>query len=211
VRRAFTTFVAACSIGGCVLATGWALQGAALPRPEPADLVGAAAIAWLAHYRLVFSTIRIRHQPIVHGRCLQGWFRPRARRHDRGSLLRLDGGTTILAATDDTWIEGLRAESHALGVVQTELAGCGGTLVQRIAAEIQSGSRLGTQPAAVMGRPALALRIPGKRTVINLYVALDSGRPIALRISAPHFFGTSDLRLVKLTPQLVHSLQRTAR
>jgi hypothetical protein len=209
VRSAVVTLLVACAVGLATFVGGWAVQAASLPPPEKGDRVAARAVAWLLRYRLVESSFRIGRGPVLHGRCLEGWFPSAGGRVDRGTLLRLDDGVSLVAvAPHDLEIDGAPdGEPHGLPLAQLELAGCSRVLAPLLGGLVQSGRSVRVAPAFAAGRAALAVRIPTARTRIVLYLAPKTDRPIAVAVSGERYAGRGRIRLTRLTPGLLHLIE----
>jgi hypothetical protein len=207
VRSLGVTLVVAATIGGGVLAAAWSLQAAALPVPERADFVAARAAGWFLQYRLVESAFRVGTGPLIHGSCLQGWFPTRAG-PQRGTVLRLDNGTSIVAVRPHhvDVVGAARPLSARRVLVDLELAGCPRIVGPRIAQQLQNGPRERTERAYAAGRPALALRVPTMVTRIVVYLAPKTIRPVAVAVRSGRLSGYSRIRLTPLTPALWRSL-----
>ena len=209
MRSAVVTLLVACAVGLATFAGGWAVQAASLPPPERSDRVAAHAVAWLLRFRLVESSFRIDGGRVVHGRCLDGWFPSRGGGADRGTLLRLDDGVSIVSVPPHSLdVDGAPGgEPRGLPLAQLELAGCPRVLAPLLGGLVQSGRRVRVTRAFAAGRPALAVRIPTTRTRIVLYLTPKTDRPIAVSVTTGRDSGRGRLRLTRLTPALLHLIE----
>lgn len=209
VRSPVVTLLVACTVGLATFTGGLAVQAASLPPPERSDRVAARAVAWLLRYRLVESSFRLDGGPVVHGRCLEGWFPSTGGRVDRGTLLRLDDGVSLVSVPPHSLeIDGAPGgEPRGLPLAQLELAGCPRILAPFLGGLAQSSRRVHVTPAFAAGRPALAVRIPTARTRIVLYLAPKTDRPIAVSVTSSRRSGRGRIRLTRLTPGLLHLIE----
>ena len=209
MRPIVVTLFVACAVGLATFAGGWAVQAASLPPPEKADRVAARAVEWLLRYRLVESSFRIGRSSLLQGRCLESWFPSSGGRADRGTLLQLDDGVTIVAVPSrHLEIDGApKGAPHGLPLAQLELAGCPRVLAPLLGALVQSGRSVHVSRAFAVGRPALAVRIPSARARIVLYLAPTTDRPIAVSLTSRSYSGRGRIRLTRLTPGLLDLIE----
>lgn len=195
------TLVVAAAASGAVGAVAWRLQASGLPQPRHANLVAARATAWLLQYRLVESSFRVGRGPLLHGSCLQGWF-PTRFGVLRGTVLRLDDGTSILAIrTHRVDVEGARRPLSPRSIlVELELAGCPRIIGPRLGELAQNRPGLRLHRATVDGEAALALRVPTRLSRIVVYLQPGTYRPTALSVRSGPLRGHSRIRLTRLTP-----------
>lgn len=200
----------ACAVGLATFAGGWAVQAASLPPPEKGDRIAARAVAWLLRYPLVESSFRIDRGPLLHGRCLEGWFPGAGGHTSRGTLLQLDDGLSLVAVPPHYLeIDGLpNGEPYGLPLAQLELAGCSRVLAPLLGQLLQSGRNVRVEPAFAAGRATLAVSIPTAGTRIVLYLAPKTDRPLAVSVTSGRYTGRGRIRLTRLTPGLPHLTDR---
>ncbi len=204
MRSTLAPVLVGAGIGAGVLAGSWALQVAALPPPQPGNVAGARAVAWLLRHRLVESTLLVGGR-VLHGRCLEMWL-PGRHHSVRGALLRLDNGVTIRYAPGRR-LDAEPREPRWLAATQLMLGGCSRILGSRIARLVQHHPGVRVARSFVAGRPALALGVPMPGTRLTLFLAARTDRPVALRATGRRFSACSRLRFVRLTPRRLHVIE----
>lgn len=189
------TFGVAGAVVAAVLGGGFALQRTALRSPPQATLAALRAASWLERYRLVDSTITLDGGRVVHGRCLQDWFRTAGRRR-RGAILHLDDGYVLLAVPPHTLEPsgGSPAIRTASPLVLMELAGCPRVLARR--AQTLAQRRRGLTLAG--NRLTFSL----KATRVTLVLDPRSGKPLGIDLVAGGAKGTSQIRFTPVTTRL---------
>lgn len=170
--------VALAGVAG-VIASGWALQAAALPPPRPADRVAADASAWFHDYRLAVDVFHFDRRR-VEGACVRGWFARRDGVEDRGSLISFRAGP-ILRVSGKDHLSVVRAPRR-IGFPPPLLAadvGCSRMLARTLAAAAQGSAHVSTERAYAANRPAIALELQrGKEERLTLYVSPRTDRPL---------------------------------
>jgi hypothetical protein len=188
----WVTLGVAGAIVAAVLGAGVLVQKTALPSPAPATLAAVRAATWLQRYRLVESTFSIDSGPVVHGRCLQDWFRAGGRRN-RGAALKLDDGFVLLAVQPHTLVSrgGTAAERSLSPLVLLELGGCPRVLARRLDTLAQEHRGV----TLAHGE----LRFDLKATRIAMALEPRTGKPLGLKIVARGTSGTSRIRFAPVT------------
>lgn len=212
VRATLVTLAVACAVAAGIATAGWAVQAATLPPPTRADDVAARAVAWFLRYRLVDARLRVGGGPPQRTRCLQGWLPVLAGgRPDRGTVLALPGSRAVIQAHPRLRVVGVpHGEPRGLALVQLEAAGCSRVDGPRLAALVQS-RRLDVDRAFAYGYPALALRVPTRRTRLTIFVTPRTFKPFAVEVTSRRFDARGRIRLTRLTPPVLHAVLAEAR
>ncbi|HVA30793.1 MAG TPA: hypothetical protein VMU58_05955 [Gaiellaceae bacterium] len=205
MRSALLTLLVAAAVGAAVLGAGWAVQAAALPAPERADLVAAHAASWLSRYRFVVSAFAVGGEPAVHAQCLQGWFSPDGRAKRPGMVLHFGRHAAVVAlAGRPLDVLAVPGGEHArLAAVQLALAGCPHLVSREIVAALDSQRGIRSERATVADHPAIALDVPVEHGRMQVYVTPRTYRPIAISLDLSRFSGRGRIRLTPLTPALL--------
>jgi hypothetical protein len=205
MRPIFASLLAALVMGAMVFGAGWAVQAGVLPAPQRASLIAARAAAWLYRYRLVDSTFSIGAGSPVHATCVQTWFPTATGGSDRGTVLRLGSGSTVITVLPHHLdvLDRRHREPLWLTRAQLELAGCPRLLADTIAGAAQSLGRLSVSSARAMGRHVLLLHVLTRPRRLIVYLASRTGEPIGLSITDGGWHGHSVIRLARVTPALL--------
>jgi hypothetical protein len=207
VRSGLVTLLVAAAVGAAVLGAAWAVQAAALPAPDRADLIVARAAQWLSRYRFVESVFAVGGRRAVRARCLQSWVPATRGRTQRGAVLHFGRTGTIVAPEGGARrVLGVaHGEASPLAVAQLELAGCPRLLSHVIEAYTQSLPDIRIRRSTVAGRPAIGFGLPLERGRMEIYVTPRTYRPIALSLAAGRYSGHSLIHLMQLTPVLLRT------
>lgn len=205
MRAFLASLLAALVMSAMVFGAGWALQAGVLPAPRRAAVIAARAAAWLYRYRLVDSTFSIGKGSPVRATCAQAWFPTAAGGSDRGTLLRLGSGSTVITVLphDLDVVDRRHRESPWLTRAQLQLAGCPRLLADNIAAAAESLGRTSVSAGRAMGQRALLLHVLTPNRRLTVYLARRTGEPIGLSITAGGWYGHSVIRLAQATPPLL--------
>lgn len=179
VRRALVSVAVALAGAAGVIASGWALQAAALPPPKPAARVAADASVWFHDYRLAVDVFHFDHRR-TEGACVRGWIRRRSREKTRASALSFGTGRILRVAGDGrvSVVVARRRRPWPPGRLAAE-AGCSRMLAGTLAAVAQSGGHLTTERAYAANRPAIALELErGRQERLTLYVSPRTDQPL---------------------------------
>jgi hypothetical protein len=200
MRSAVVTLAVACTVAAAIGGVAWEVQAAALPTSTRAERVAAQAVSWFLRYRLVESRFRIGGGGPVRSSCLQGALPAHAATADRGTVLELSTGRTIVDTRHALYVLGAPAgEPTALALFQLELAGCSRIVGAQLASLLQRGGRIRAEHSFVAGYPALALRMSRGNTRLTVYVTPRTFKPFALDVRSAHFSGSARIRLTVLT------------
>jgi hypothetical protein len=201
---AVTLAVAAATVAS-LIGAGVLVQRVALPEPSPARKVALRAAIWLLRYRLVDSVFQIGSAHPVHGHCLQTWVIRDGQSH-RATALRLNDGYMLNAIQRHTLeSSGATANEQALSpLVLLELGGCPRLLAARLATLAQGLERV----TVTSGAHQSAVRFNLKSTRLTLYLDPRTYRPLALDVVTHTIRGSSKIRFVRLTPELLKRVLR---
>jgi hypothetical protein len=161
-----------------VIASGWALQAAALPPPRPAARIAADASVWFHDYGLAVDVFHFDHRRSK-GACLRSWSLRRGRKV-RASLLSFQAGPIlrVSGAKHVSVVAPPRRRGSPPGLLAAE-AGCSRTLARTLAAFAQGSGHLTTERAYAANRPAVALELQrGREGRVTLYVSPRTDRPL---------------------------------
>jgi hypothetical protein len=205
VRPFLATLLAALVVGATAFGAGWVVQAEALPEPQPAAVIAARAAEWLYRYRLAVSTFSLGAGPPVHATCVQTWFPGPGGDSDRGTVLRLDGGSTVITVLRHKLeVFGRR---HGQGALLTQaqlvLAGCPRLLGDTIARAAQSGRGVSVSLGRTMGQGGLLLRVSNGERLLIVHLAAHTGEPIGLSLPGRAVHGHSVIRLTRVTRELL--------
>lgn len=206
MRPFLATLLAAVSVGATAFGVGWVVQAEALPQPQPSALVAARAAQWLYRYRLAVSTFSIGTGRPVHATCVQTWFPTSAGGSDRGTVLRMGGGSSVIRVLPhDLDVFGRsRGQRALLTRAQLALAGCPRLLAAKIAAAAQSAGGVSVSLGRAMGQGPLLLRVPmGNRLLLIVHLAEHTGKPIGLSFTDRRLYGHSVISLERVTQHLL--------
>jgi hypothetical protein len=205
VRPFLATLLAAVSVGATAFGVGWVVQAEALPQPRPAAVVAARAAEWLYRYRLAVSTFSIGAGRPVHATCVQTWFPTPGGDSDRGTVLRLDGGSTVITVLRHKLeVFGRRhGQGPSLTRAQLVLAGCPRLLADTIAVAAQSGGGVSVSLGRTMGKGALLLRVSTGKRLLIVHLAEHTGEPIGVSFPGRAVQGHSVIRLAPVTRELL--------
>jgi hypothetical protein len=179
VRRLLVSVAVAFAGATGVIASGWALQAAALPAPKPAAHVAADASVWFEHYRLAVDVFHFDHHRFK-GACARSWFPKRDEAKVRGSLLSFAGGPIlrVSGAKRVSLVKAGRRRRFPPGLLAADV-GCTRLLTRRLAAAAQGATQLSTERAYAANRPAVALELQGgKEERLTLYMSPRTDRPL---------------------------------
>jgi hypothetical protein len=162
-----------------VIASGWALQAAALPPPKAAARIAADASVWFHDYRLAVDVFHFDHRRLE-GACIRGWQQRRNGGETHESLLSFEAGP-ILRVTgkrDVSVVVARRLRQFPPGLLAAD-AGCSRMLARRLAAAAQGVAHLTTERAYAANRPAVALELQrGREERMTLFVSPRTERPL---------------------------------
>lgn len=162
-----------------MIASGWALQAAALPAPKPAARAAADASVWFQEYRLAVDVFHFDHRRIK-GACVRGWLVGNHRAKTRASLLSFRSGPIlrVLGTRSVSVVEAQRRRQPPPGLLAAH-AGCTRLLARTLAAAAQGSARLSTERAYAANRPAIALEVQrGREERLTLYLSPRTDRPL---------------------------------
>lgn len=201
MRRAILSAFVAVLAAGSVTASGWALQGAALPSPKPAARIAADASAWLHDYRLAVDVFHFHHRR-TKGACLRGWFGGRGRPRVRESLLSFRPGPLLRESN-----HGRVSVARGLPDLPARLAvaaGCTGKLEGGLVTAAQDGTHLTVERAYAANRPALALEWSrGRNKDSTLFVSPRTDQPLVAVVGLDGRYATARLYLARARPRLL--------
>lgn len=179
MRRLLVSVTVAFAGAAGVVASGWALQAAALPAPKPAAHVAADASVWFEHYRLAVDVFHFDHHRFT-GACARSWFTTRDETKVRGSLLSFAGGP-ILRVSGTKRVSVVMARQRRRfppGLLAADI-GCTRLLTRTLAAAAQGAAHLSTERAYAANRPAVALELQrGREERLTLYISPRTYRPL---------------------------------
>jgi hypothetical protein len=194
------TLAVACTVAAAIGGAAWGVQAAALPSPAWSEQVAARAVSWLMRYRLVESRFRIGDGNPIRSSCLGGLLPRYGDTNERGSVLELGTGRTIVESRSALIVHGARPRGPAaLAVAQLELAGCSYVVGPQLASVLQRGGHIHIVRAFADGYPALALRASTQKTKLTVYVTPRTFKPFALDVRSPRYSGSARIRLTRLT------------
>jgi hypothetical protein len=179
VRRALVSVAVAFVGAAGVVASGWALQAAALPPPKPAARVAADASAWFHDYRLAVDVFHFDHRR-SEGACVRDWKLRRGERKIRSSLLSFEAGPIlrVSGAKNVSVVKARRLRRFPPGLLAAE-AGCTRRLAGTLAAFAQGSGHLATERAYAANRPVIALELQrGEGERLTVYVSPGTDRPL---------------------------------
>lgn len=205
MRPFLASLLAALVMGAMAFGAGWAVQAGVLPAPQRTAVIAARAAAWLDRYRLVDSTFSVGAGSPVHATCVQTWFPTATGGSNRGTVLRLGSGSTVITVLRHQLdvLDKRHREPLGLTLAQLELAGCPRVLADTIAGAAESLGRLSVSSTREMGRHVVILHIltPPRRLLV--YLASRTDEPIGLSITDGRWHGHSVIRLARVTPALL--------
>ncbi len=186
-----------------VIASGWALQAAALPPPEPAALIAADASVWFHEYRLAVDVFHFDNRR-VKGACVRGWIKRRNGKA-RASLLSFEAGP-ILRVTGRRHISVVAARRRRRfppGLLAAD-AGCTRMLARTLATAAQSGGHLTIERSYAVNRPAVALELKrGREERLTLYVSPRTDRPLVAFVDLDRRKITARIYLERVTRRVL--------
>jgi hypothetical protein len=162
-----------------VIASGWALQAAALPPPRPAARIAADASAWFHEYGLTVDVFHFDHRR-VKGACVRDSIKSRNGREIQASLLSFAAGPILRLSGKRrvSVVAARRLRRFPPGLLAAD-AGCSGELARTLATAAQSGGHLTTERSYAANRPAVALELQrGREERLTLYVSPRTDRPL---------------------------------
>ena len=179
VRRALLSVAVALAGVAGVVASGWALQAAALPPPKPAARVAADASVWFHDYRLAVDVFHFDHHR-TEGACLRGWLRRRNGSKTHESLLSFEAGPIlrVLGRRNVSVVVAHRQPRFPPALLAADV-GCSRMLARTLAAAAQGAAHLTTERAYAANRPAVALELRrGREGRLTLFVSPRTNRPL---------------------------------
>lgn len=162
-----------------MVASGWALQAAALPAPKPAAHVAADASVWFEHYRLAVDVFHFDHHR-SNGACARSWFARQGEPKVRGSVLSFAGGPILRVSGKKQVlvVKARRRRRFPPGLLAADV-GCTHLLARRLAAAAQGATHITTERAYAANRPAVALEVQrGREERLTLYISPRTDRPL---------------------------------
>jgi hypothetical protein len=175
-------------VAASIVAAGWGLQSAGLPRAARGNVAAARAAEWLMRFRLTSSSVRIGGR-VQHARCYHGWFDGRHGRDQQGTLLEFNNGHAV---------RDVRPPLPATALSALELAGCTDVLGPRVASYAMANTVL-VRRTQVSDHPALAIRL--RR--LTVFVAPRTDRPLGVQLGGLR----SKIRLTRMTASLARQLE----
>lgn len=192
IRRVRTVTVAG-FVAAAIMAGGWGLQSLGLPPPSRGNEAAVRAAVWFMRYRLASSSVRIgRH--LQRGRCYHGWFDNGTGRDRRGTLLVLNDGHSVAAASRRPDVPAHLSDS---ALRELELAGCTDVLGPRIDSYALANT-VRMSRTLVLDQPALAIRLHR----LTLFVSPRTDQPFGVQLGALR----STIALMPMTPTLARRL-----
>lgn len=161
-----------------MVASGWALQAAALPPPTPAARVAADASVWFREYRLAVDVFHFDDRR-VEGACMRGWFKRRNGGFARASLLSFQAGLILRMPGRHRISRVAAGRRHRFPpALLAADAGCSRMLGQTLVKAAQTGGRLTIERSYAANHPAVALELErGREERLTLYVSPRTDRP----------------------------------
>jgi hypothetical protein len=162
-----------------VIASGWALQAAALPAPKPAARIAADTSVWFREYRLAFDVFHFHHRRIK-GACVSTWFRRPDERKVRTSLLSFSSGPVfrVYSRRRISVVAARRRRRFPPAQLAAD-AGCSRLLAGALAAAAQNAGHLTTERSYAANRAAIALELRlGRRERLTIFVSPRTDRPL---------------------------------
>lgn len=162
-----------------MIASGWALQAAALPSPRPAAQVAADTSIWFHEYRLAVDVFHFHHRRIK-GACVSTWTRGRDEAKVRASLLSFKSGPILSVAGKRrvSVVAAHRRHAFPPGLLAAD-AGCSRMLSRALTAAAQNGGQITTERGYAANRPAIALELqPNRRERLTVFVSPRTDRPL---------------------------------
>jgi len=179
VRQALVSVAVAVAGAAGVIASGWALQAAALPSSKPAAEVATDASVWFHDYRLAIDVFHFHHRR-VEGACVRTWDRRRDGGKVRSSLLSFESGP-ILRVSGKRHVSreaGRRLRAFPPALLAAD-AGCSRQLSGALTAAAQNGARITTERSYAANRPAVALEIQlSRERRLTVFVSPRTDRPL---------------------------------
>jgi hypothetical protein len=179
VRRALVSVAIAFAGVAGVIASGWALQAAALPPPKAAARIAADASVWFHDYRLAVDVFHFDHHRIE-GACIRGWLRHRNGGQTHESLLSFEAGPILRVSgrRHVSVVVARRRRRFPPGLLAADV-GCSRMLARTLAAAAQGAAHLSTERAYAANRPAVALELQrGREERLTLFVSPRTERPL---------------------------------
>jgi hypothetical protein len=204
VRRALVSVAVAFAGAAGVIASGWALQAAALPPPKPAARIAADASAWFHEYRLAVDVFHFDHRR-VEGACVRGWIKRRNGRKVRASLLSFDAGPILRLSGKRhvSVVAARRRRRFPPGLLAAD-AGCSRMLARTLGAAAQNGGHLTTERSYAANRPAVALELQRAREErLTLYVSPRTDRPLVAFVDLDRRKITARIYLQRATRRML--------
>jgi len=185
-----------------VAGAGWALEAAALPPPEHADQVAAAAIGWLAEHPFAVDVFHAGHHRL-HGACTQGSFRAgHGRGVVHGTLISLRPGPVVVFARHHQVVRIHGAPLRFLPPSLAAAVGCPRRLASTLDRATHFGDSLRVERSYAANQPALKLelrRVHDER--LTLYVSPQRARPLVAILARDGKVATARIYLGNTTPQ----------
>jgi hypothetical protein len=205
MRPPLVSSLIAIMIGALVFTAGWGAQAGFLPAPGRAAIIAARATGWLSRYRLTDSTISIDRRAPVHATCVETWFRGANGEARRETLLRLGGGSTVVALQQHRLdVFGAQHRQAAwLTRAEVALAGCPRLLGDAITVADQSPGAIRIIPSHGIAQRTIALEVLTPPRRLSVRLASRTDKPIGLSISTRAWYGQSSIRLAPVTHALL--------
>lgn len=207
MRPSLASSLIAIVIGALVFSAGWAAQAGFLPAPSRAATIAARAAGWLSRYRLTNSTISIDKRAPVKATCVETWFRGANGEAHRETLLRLRGGSIVVALQQHRLdvFGAQHVQAVWLTRAELELAGCPRVLGDAITVAAQSPGALRVTAAHDIARRTIELKVLAPTRRLSVQLASRTDKPIGLSISTRAWYGRSTIRLAPVTHALLSS------
>jgi hypothetical protein len=200
VRRAFVSVVVAFAGAAGVIASGWALQAAALPSPKPAAQLAADASVWFHEYRLGIDVFHFQHRRIK-GACVTTWGRRQNNRKVRTSVLAFSSGP-ILRVSGKRHVSVLvarRGRRFPPALLAAD-AGCSRLLSGALTTAAQNGGHITTERSYAANRPAIALEVQlGREERLTVFVSPRTERPLVAFVDLDRRKITARIYLQRVT------------
>ena len=200
MRRALVSVAVALAGTAAVIASGWALQAAALPPPKPAARVAADASVWFHEYRLAVDVFHFDHRRSK-GACVRSWVRRRDGGKVRASLLSFGAGPILrLSGKRHVSVVDERRLRLFPPALLAAAAGCSRMLASRLATAAQNGGHLTTERSYAANRPAVALELErGREERLTLYLSPRTYRPLVAFVDLDRQRITARIYLQRVT------------
>lgn len=182
-----------------VVASGWALQAAALPPPKPAARVAADASVWFHEFRLAVDVFHFDHRRIQ-GACVRGWQQRRNGTKIRASLLSFRSGPILRVSRKRVSVVAARRRRRFPRGLAAADAGCSRMLARTLAAAAQGAVHLTMERAYAANRPAIALELQrGRKAHLTLFVSPRTNRPLVAFVDLHGLEVTARIYLQRVT------------